>query len=292
MVVSTLDLPKTLVNMLSTLADNNELNSWNIFSTRHGVCLNIRFSNAEPGSHSPMPVYYRKQTPRQAKRNLDRAYTHRHGIAAAITEINPNIHKEPVVSTPMKPPAPKKTPLTMILSSTPQSTNIPPLSPLHAPSSPPVTLDSKKRKIDVISPEIVRTQDENTWNTHIDTPELLTHIHNDTSPESFDEPLNDTLDDIIAINNYDCDNMHPPVINLNDCSPLPPVNPSSVSAPPPSPPSPSQPPHQTRPPDHPSPENTIGNIRDNIIVSGKMLELSMLYMRELLRRKDQRGNFT
>ena len=102
--------------MLSTLVDNNELNSWNIFSTRHGVCLNIRFSNAEPGSHSP--VYYRKQTPRQAKRNLDRAYTHRHGIAAAHSEANPTIPKEAVdyQNNAKTTPVPKKQDINMSTS--------------------------------------------------------------------------------------------------------------------------------------------------------------------------------
>ena len=116
--------------MLSTLVDNNELNSWNIFSTRHGVCLNIRFSNAEPGSHSP--VYYRKQTPRQAKRNLDRAYTHRHGIAAAHSEANPTIPKEAVdcQNNAKTTPVPKKQDINMSTS--------------------------KKRKINDASPETIR----------------------------------------------------------------------------------------------------------------------------------------
>jgi hypothetical protein len=281
MAVSALYLPKTLMNMLSTLVQNNELNSWNIFSTRHGVCVNIRFVNAKAGSHSPSrPVFYRRQTARQVIRNRDRAHKHKHD----------KHNLDTLVNTSSNPSIPKETEHLGHISktefSTPGSVAVtshvlpPPLTPSHSntPPSPPATLESKKRKIDLISPELMRTEPENIWSTHIGTPELLTHIHNETATDSSDEHLDDTLDDIIR-NNYDCDikYVHPPVVNPNSHPPLPEVTPSSVSVP--HPPYPPEPPDQTLPPDPSSPTN----IDDPS-------ELSILYLAELLRRWDQTGN--
>ena len=80
MAVSALGLPPILVNMLETLVDQNTLSSWNIFSNKQGiVCVNIRFTQlADNAGHVDMvqPVYYRRQTPKQISRNKQRAATH------------------------------------------------------------------------------------------------------------------------------------------------------------------------------------------------------------------------
>jgi len=105
MAVSALDLPKTLVDMMSTLTQNNDLNSWNIYPTNHGVCVNIRFISAGSVSHGGevQPVFYRKQTASQVRRNLDRIYKHTHSSVAR-TDINPFTTKESTVLPTGHPP--------------------------------------------------------------------------------------------------------------------------------------------------------------------------------------------
>ena len=210
---------------------NNILSSWNISSNGHNaVYVNIRFSQPDPAIAGivdmTQPAYYRKQTPKQVRHNKARAqaYQHRLQTTAARTEIpNPAMPKDP--PEPPQPPAPQPPPHP---------------APAMPPPSPPKT-DSKKRKIDTLTPETLRldTVDSPTF---VDTPDIPSNITTEEPPDSPDcltplhlthEKLNHTdFDNGTAVAAVEC-SVHPPVI-----SPSPPL--STPSLPILSPPPPSQ----------------------------------------------------
>ena len=244
MVGTALDLPKPLQNMLGTLISSHILSSWNICSSGHNVIsVNIRFSQPAIGSVDIKPVYYRKQTAKQVSHNKARsnahkqrqdytqAYQHRLQTTAARTEIpNPAMPKDP--PEPPQLPAPQP----------PPSPPPPNPAPAPLPPSPPKT-DSKKRKIDTLTPETLRLDNVDSP-IFVDTPDIPSNITTEEPPDSPDclTPLHLTHE---KLNHTDFDNgtavaavewsVHPPVI-----SPSPPL--STPSLPILSPPLPPQPP--------------------------------------------------
>ena len=232
MVDTALDLPKPLQNMLGTLVCSHILSSWNICSSgQNMISVNIRFSQPAIGGSVVQPVYYRKQTTKQVNHNKARthAYKQRLDSTARTMQINPSIPKEHEDAQPPPPPPP--------LSSPPHPTSPP-------QPSPPKT-DSKKRKIDTLTPETFRLETTTSPPTVIDTPVKLSDI--EQYPDSQNSPINvlDTpercdhgdIDDGSAAADSFTYSVHPPVI-----PPSPPLsNPSLPILSPPPPPQPPDP---------------------------------------------------
>ena len=193
------------------------------------ISVNIRFSQPAIGSVDIKPVYYRKQTAKQVSHNKARSNAHKQRqdyTTAARTEIpNPALPKDP--PEPPQPPAPQPPPHP---------------APAPPPPSPPKT-DSKKRKIDTLTPETLRL-DTGDSPTFVDTPDIPSNITIEEPPDSTDcltplhfthEKLNHTdFDNGTAVAAVEC-SVHPPMI-----SPSPPL--ATPSLPISSPPPPPQPP--------------------------------------------------
>lgn len=66
-------LPKQLLLLLGTITSNSKVNNWCIYENLNNqTCITIRFNDCE----SIEPVYYRRISQKQAKRNIDRASRH------------------------------------------------------------------------------------------------------------------------------------------------------------------------------------------------------------------------
>ena len=66
-------LPKQLLLLLGTITSNNKVNNWCIYENLNNqTCITIRFNDCE----AIEPVYYRRISQKQAKRNIDRASRH------------------------------------------------------------------------------------------------------------------------------------------------------------------------------------------------------------------------
>ena len=66
-------LPKQLLLLLGTITSNNKVNNWCIYENLNNqTCITIRFNDSE----AIEPVYYRRISQKQAKRNIDRASRH------------------------------------------------------------------------------------------------------------------------------------------------------------------------------------------------------------------------
>jgi hypothetical protein len=75
-------LPKQLMMLLGTIVDNNVVNNWNIYQNiNNQTCVTIRFND----SAAIEPVYYRRVSEKQARRNLDRAANYSNNIHNATT---------------------------------------------------------------------------------------------------------------------------------------------------------------------------------------------------------------
>ena len=75
-------MPKSLINILDTLLDNNGIRSWQIYSEKVGVTLKIRFNECNStGGQKPTTdlfegqpkVNYTKKTPSRQRRDSKRA---------------------------------------------------------------------------------------------------------------------------------------------------------------------------------------------------------------------------
>ena len=220
-----LELPTPLRSILGTLMCNNILSSWNIYSSGHNVIsVNIRFSQpaiAGNEEYVKQPVYYRKQSRKQVTHNKARAhaYKHRQDSTARTAELNPSTSQEYSEEQPPPPP---------------------PSAPPHP--SPPKT-DSKKRKIDTLTPETFRLDTTELSTTTIDSPDKPSDTvaqppDSPTSPTHVDDTRFVNSDDGTAVADGDDYCLHPPVIPLS-----PPLsNPSfPILSPPDLPPEPPDP---------------------------------------------------
>ena len=81
-------LPKQLLFLLGTITSNNKVNNWCIYENRNNqTCVTIRFSDCE----AIEPVYYRRISENQARRNIDRAA--RHNINKQNTKLEQSNHE-------------------------------------------------------------------------------------------------------------------------------------------------------------------------------------------------------
>ena len=81
-------LPKQLLTLLGSITLNNKVNNWCIYENRNNqTCVTIRFSDCE----AIEPVYYRRISENQARRNIDRAA--RHNINKQNTKLEQSNHE-------------------------------------------------------------------------------------------------------------------------------------------------------------------------------------------------------
>ena len=103
--IPAIGLPNNLLNMLRGLCSDkaNILTSWNLHDNiRSGLSVTIRFRHCEDSDSSVKPpMYFRRQSARQAERNKQRAMSHA-AYASGVTPVIPNSHSQEDINTSKK----------------------------------------------------------------------------------------------------------------------------------------------------------------------------------------------
>ena len=280
-----MDLPYVLKNMLEMLLSKNKLTSWTIHdNVSRGICVSIRFGHVDSASMLVSPCTYRKQSPRQARRNLHRAQSYQNNKLNTTSPSITQIKKRKIHDTDLSPENLRNSDFSLCNTTRSASrhetepvieeyehkdtpyidTPEPVVKEYDYKDTPQMTPDPVLLEYDYTSVESqhllpltqVSPPPTETIATKVPpSPTETTVISDNEESTDIDAHLDDTLDDILQ-NNYDCvieHNVHPPVVNPNSHSPLSKYPSSSVSVP--HPPYPPEPPDPPLPPDPSSPTN-------------------------------------